>query len=99
MDVAWNNPPKIPIPLFKNKKLRLSYEIKAAITKIVIDALEYRMDLSRLDVIEFDNINIISDRINIVYLIFLVCFFFLFFFTTEYRVKYAYFFFLYITLL
>jgi len=68
--VAWNNPPKIPIPLFKNKKFRLSYEIRAAITKIVIVALEYRIDLSRLKVIELDNINIISDRINIVYLSF-----------------------------
>jgi hypothetical protein len=65
--VAWNNPPKIPIPLFKNKKFKLSYEIKAAITKIVIVALEYRMDLSRLNVIELDNINMISDRINIVF--------------------------------
>ena len=93
MDVAWNNPPKIPIPLFKNKKLRLSYEIKAAITKIVIDALEYRMDLSRLDVIEFDNINIISDRINIVYLIFLVLFFFLFFFLLNIELNMLIFFF------
>jgi hypothetical protein len=70
MGVAWNNPPKIPIPLFKNKKFRLSDEIRAAITNIVIVALEYSIDLSRLNVTELDNISIISDRINIVYLVF-----------------------------
>lgn len=55
--VVWNKPPKIPIPLFKNKKLKLSYVIKRDITKIVIVTLEYKMDLSRLDVIELDNNN------------------------------------------
>jgi hypothetical protein len=64
--VAWNNPPKIPIPLSKNKKFKLSYEMRAAITNIVIVALEYRMDLSRLKVRELDKINSISDRINMV---------------------------------
>jgi hypothetical protein len=63
--VVWNSPPKIPIPLFKNKKFRLSYETIVAISKIVIVALEYKIDLSRLKLIELDNSNIINDMINI----------------------------------
>ena len=47
-------PEKIPIPLFKNKKNRLSYAIKQEISKIVIVTLEYKIDLSRLNVIELD---------------------------------------------
>ena len=58
--VVLNNPPKIPIPLFKNKKNKLSYAIKAEITSIVIVALEYKIDLSRLNVIELDK----SKKIN-----------------------------------
>jgi hypothetical protein len=65
VEVEWNKPPKIPIPLFKNKKYKLSYEIKIAITKIVIVALEYKIDLSRLKVIELDNNSIINDIISI----------------------------------
>lgn len=64
VDVEWNKPPKIPIPLSKNKKHRVSYEINIAISKIVIVALEYKIDLSRLNVIELDNNNIISDVIS-----------------------------------
>jgi hypothetical protein len=55
--VVWNKPPNIPIPLFKNTKFKLSYVIKLDITKIVIVTLEYKMDLSRLKVIELDNNN------------------------------------------
>ena len=51
----WNKPPNIPIPLFKNKKFKSSYVIKVDITKIVTVTLEYKMDLSRLKVIELDN--------------------------------------------
>lgn len=65
IDVEWNKPPYIPIPLFKNKKNKLSYVIKLDSTKIVIVALEYRMDLSRLKVIELDNNNIINEFISI----------------------------------
>jgi hypothetical protein len=36
-----------------------------ATTKIVIVALEYKIDLSRLKVIELDNNNRINDRISI----------------------------------
>ena len=53
----WNKPPNIPIPLFKNKKFKSSYVIKVDITKIVTVTLEYKMDLSRLKVIELDNNN------------------------------------------
>ena len=53
-------PEKIPIPLFKNKKNRLSYVIKQEISKIVISTLEYKIDLSRLNVIELDK----SKKIN-----------------------------------
>jgi len=53
-------PEKIPIPLFKNKKNRLSYAIKQEISKIVIVTLEYKIDLSRLNVIELDK----SKKIN-----------------------------------
>ncbi len=60
MAVVLNSPPKIPIPLFKNRKNKLSYAIKAEISKIVIDALEYKIDLSRLNVIELDK----SKKIN-----------------------------------
>jgi hypothetical protein len=55
--VVWNKPPNIPIPLFKNKKFKSSYAIKADITKMVTVTLEYKMDLSRLKVIELDNNN------------------------------------------
>lgn len=65
VDVEWNKPPKIPIPLFKNKKYKLSYEIQMAISKMVMVALEYRIDLSRLEVIESDNNNRINDMISI----------------------------------
>jgi len=36
-----------------------------ATTKIVMVALEYKMDLSRLKVIELDNNNIINDNVSI----------------------------------
>ena len=62
--VEWNKPPNIPIPLFKNKKYKLSYVIKLEISKIVVVALEYKMDLSRLKVIELDNNKKIKDIIN-----------------------------------
>jgi len=42
------------IPLFKNRKNKLSYAIKQEITKIVFSTLEYKIDLSRLNVIELD---------------------------------------------
>jgi len=58
-------PEKIPIPLFKNKKNRLSYAIKQEISKIVIVTLEYKIDLSRLNVIELDK----SKKINEVIII------------------------------
>ena len=58
-------PEKIPIPLFKNKKNRLSYAIKQEISKIVISTLEYKIDLSRLNVIELDK----SKKINEVIII------------------------------
>jgi hypothetical protein len=61
VDVEWNKPPYIPIPLFKNKKFKLSYVIKLETSNIVIVALAYRMDLSRLKVIELDNNNIINE--------------------------------------
>jgi hypothetical protein len=61
VQVEWNNPPKIPIPLFKSKKYKLSYEIKLDIIKIVIVALEYNIDLSRLKVIELDNNKAINE--------------------------------------
>jgi hypothetical protein len=64
VDVEWNKPPKIPIPLFKNKKYKLSYAIKLETSKIVIVALEYKIDLSRLKVIELDNNNKINDMIT-----------------------------------
>jgi len=41
--------------------------MRAAVTNIVMVALEYRIDLSRLKVRELDKINRISDRINIVF--------------------------------
>ena len=46
--------------MFKNRKNKLSQAINAKIRKIVIVALEYKIDLSRLNVIELDkskNIN------------------------------------------
>ena len=61
IDVEWNRPPKIPIPLFKNEKYKLLYEINPESTKITILALEYKIDLSRLKVIELDNNNNIND--------------------------------------
>ncbi len=64
VDVEWNKPPKIPIPLFKNKKYKLSYTIKPACIKIVVVVLEYKMDLSLLNVIALDNITKIKDTIN-----------------------------------
>lgn len=65
--VEWNKPPNIPIPLFKKTKSKLSYVIKLEISKIVMLALEYKMDLSRLKVIELDNINKINEIVNIFY--------------------------------
>lgn len=61
VDVEWNKPPKIPIPLFKNKKYKLSYAIRLETSSIVIVALEYNMDLSRLNVMELDNNNKINE--------------------------------------
>lgn len=61
IDVEWNKPPNIPIPLFRNEKYKLLYVIKPEITKIIILALEYKIDLSRLKVIELDNNNNIND--------------------------------------
>ena len=63
--VVLNRPPKIPIPLFKNRKNKLSYAIKAEISKIVIVALEYKIDLSRLNVIELDKSKKINEVITI----------------------------------
>jgi hypothetical protein len=40
--------------------------MRVAITNIVMVALEYKIDLSRLKVIELDNNNIISDKINMI---------------------------------
>ena len=65
--VAWNKPPKIPIPLLKNRKFKFSYEINIPISKIVIVALEYKIDLSRLKVIELDNNKNINDIDNILF--------------------------------
>ena len=65
IDVVWNKLPNIPIPLFKNKRYKLSYVTKLAISKIVIVALEYKIDLSRLKVVELDNNNKINDVVNI----------------------------------
>ena len=64
VEVEWNNPPKIPIPLFKNKRNKLSSVITIATTKIVIVALEYKIDLSCLDVMDVDNNNKTKDKIN-----------------------------------
>ena len=64
MAVVVNRPPKIPSPLFKNRKNKLSYAIKAEISKIVIVALEYKIDLSRLSVMELDKSKKINDVIN-----------------------------------
>lgn len=64
MAVVLNSPPKIPIPLFKNRKNKLSYAIKAEISKIVMDALEYKIDLSRLNVIELDKSKNINEVIT-----------------------------------
>ena len=64
MAVVLKRPEKIPIPLFKNRKNKLSYAIKAEISKIVIVALEYKIDLSRLSVIELDKSKMINDIIN-----------------------------------
>jgi len=61
IDVEWNKPPKIPIPLFRNEKYKLLYVINPEITKIIILALEYKIDLSRLKVIELDNNNKINE--------------------------------------
>ena len=58
--VVLKRPEKIPIPLFKNRKNKLSQAIKEEISKIVIVALEYKIDLSRLNVIELDK----SKKIN-----------------------------------
>ena len=69
VDVEWNKPPKTPIPLFKNKKYTLSYEIKMAATKIRIVDLENKMDLSRLKVIELDNNEKINEAISILLVI------------------------------
>ena len=63
--VVVNRPEKIPIPLFKNRKNKLSYAIKAEISKIVIVALEYNIDLSRLNVIELDKSKKINEVISI----------------------------------
>ncbi len=60
-----NSPPMIAIPLFKNKKNKLSYAIKEEISKIVIVALEYKIDLSRLKVIALDKSKKINDVITI----------------------------------
>ena len=64
MAVVLKRPEKIPVPLFKNRKNKLSYAIKAEISKIVIVALEYKIDLSRLSVIELDKSKMINDIIN-----------------------------------
>ena len=63
MAVVLKRPEKIPIPLFKNRKNKLSYAIKAEISKIAIVALEYT-DLSRLSVTELDKSKKINDIIN-----------------------------------
>ena len=64
MAVVLKRPEKIPIPLFKNRKNKLSYAIKAEISKIAIVALEYKIDLSRLNVTELDNSKKINEVIN-----------------------------------
>ena len=64
MAVVLKRPEKIPIPLFKNRKNKLSYAIKAEISKIAIVALEYKTDLSRLSVMELDKSKKINDVIN-----------------------------------
>ena len=64
MAVVLKSPEKIPIPLFKNRKNKLSYAIKAEISKIAIVALEYKTDLSRLSVMELDKSKKISDVIS-----------------------------------
>ncbi len=64
MAVVLNRPPKIPIPLFKNRKNKLSYAINDEISKIVIVALEYKIDLSRLSVIELDKSKKINEVIS-----------------------------------
>lgn len=65
VQVVWNKPPKIPIPLFKNVKNKLSYVINVEINKIAIVVLENRMDLSCLNVIELDNKDKINEMVNI----------------------------------
>ena len=62
--VVLKRPEKIPVPLFKNRKNKLSYAIKAEISKIVIMALEHNIDLSRLSVIELDKSKMINGLIN-----------------------------------
>jgi len=62
--VVVNRPEKIPIPLFKNRKNKLSYAIKQEISKIVIVALEYKIDLSRLNVMELDKSKNINEVIT-----------------------------------
>jgi hypothetical protein len=51
---------------FLERKNKLSYAIKQEISKIVIVALEYKIDLSRLNVIELDNSKKINEVISIV---------------------------------
>ena len=60
MALVWNKPPKIPIPLAKNKRDKLSWVIRADKSKIRIVTLEYRKDLSRVEVIALDNRKMIS---------------------------------------
>ena len=62
--VVLKRPEKITVPLFKNRKNKLSYAIKAEISKIVIVALEHNIDLSRLSVIELDKSKMINGLIN-----------------------------------
>jgi hypothetical protein len=50
--------------LFKNRKNKLSYAIKQEISKIVIVALEYKIDLSRLNVMELDKSKNINEVIT-----------------------------------
>ena len=64
MAVVLNSPPKIPNPLLRNRKNRLSYAIKAEISKIVIVALEYKIDLSRLSVMALNKSNNINEVIS-----------------------------------
>ena len=52
--LTWKSPPKIPIPFSKKYKLISFNVINKQYIKIKIAFLEYRIDLSRLELTAFD---------------------------------------------